>query len=330
MILVTGSTGLVGRHLLLELITDGKQVRAMYRSEKKRKEVEAFYAFAKAESQNHLIDWQLGDINDMPRLCEIFKDITHVYHCAALISFDPYDFKKLTKINVEGTANVVNLCLDQKVEKLIHLSSIATLAVTPNNPITEENYWDPDALNSVYALTKYGSEMEVWRGTEENLNALIFNPGIILGEGDYTTGSGTIFKRILQEKSYYPKGSSAIIDVKDLVKIMINGMSSDHSQERYIAISENISYKDLAVKMAKSLNKKLPAKALSNWIVPIVVMFDTCIGLFTGKRSITSIGGKSLQTNSSFNNSKLLKDFNYKITDLNDTLDRIAYHIKAS
>lgn len=327
MILITGSTGLVGRHLMLALIREGKQVRALYRSEDKKKEVELFYAFAKAESFLKNIDWQQGDITDVPRLEIIFKEITKVYHCAALISFDPYKFKELTKVNIEGTANVVNLCIANKVQKLIHLSSIATLAKSPYNPITEENYWDPDAKNSVYALTKYGAEMEVWRGTQENLNALIFNPGIILGEGNYHSGSGIVFKRAFQEKKHIPKGGSAIIDVKDLVHLMIEGMKSNIVQQRYISTSKNLSHKDLAVSIATSLNKKPPRKAIPKWLFSIVVGIDWCIGIIVRKRSLTTVGSKSLQTTHNYDNTKLLKDFKPEFTSLEDTLTRITKHI---
>ncbi|ANH59877.1 NAD-dependent epimerase/dehydratase family protein [Dokdonia donghaensis] len=327
MILITGSTGLVGRHLLLSLIESGKPVRALYRSEHKKEEVLAYYAFAKAETHTHLIEWALGDITDIPTLSAVFTGVTHVYHCAALISFDPYRFDELTKVNVEGTANVVNLSLSTGVEKLVHLSSIATLASTPNNPITEENYWDPDAKNSVYALTKNGAEMEVWRGTEEGLNAVIFNPGVIIGEGDYTSGSGKLFSYILKKKSYFPTGSTGIIDVKDLVSLMISAMNGSIKQERYIAVGHTVSYKLLFSKIATVLNLKPPSKPLSTVILKVVNTLDMVRGVFVKKRQITSIGYKSLQTESRYRNDKLCSTFNYTPTALTATLDRVAKHL---
>lgn len=327
MILVTGSTGLVGRHLLLALTQEGKQVCALFRSEHKKKEVETFFAFAKAESHLNHINWAQGDITDIPSLTDIFKDITHVYHCAALISFDPYDFKKLTKVNVEGTANVVNLCLAYGVKKLVYLSSIATLASLPNTPITEENYWDPNAENSVYALTKNGAEMEVWRGTEEGLDAIIFNPGIILGEGDYTSGSGTLFNYILKEKSYYPTGSTAVIDVKDLSQVMIKGMNSNVVQERYITIAHNVSYQKLFETIANALHKKTPHKPLHNWLLKVLNTLDTLRGFFVKKRKLTRVGYVSLQSDSYYSNDKVQKVFNHAFKSLEETVSRVVKHI---
>jgi len=327
MILITGSTGLVGRHLLLSLIESGKRVRALYRSEHKKEEVLAYYAFAKAEPHTHLIEWTLGDITDIPALSAAFIGVTHVYHCAALISFDPYRFNELTKVNVEGTANVVNLSLSAGVKKLVHLSSIATLASTPNNPITEENYWDPDAQNSVYALTKNGAEMEVWRGSEEGLVAVIFNPGVIIGEGDYTTGSGKLFSYVLKKKSYFPTGSTGVIDVKDLVPLMISAMNSSIQQERYIAVGHTVSYKLLFSKIATALKLKPPSKPLSTVILKVLNALDMVKGVFVKRRQITSIGYKSLQTESNYSNDKLCSTFHYTPTALTATLDRVAKHL---
>jgi len=328
MILVTGSTGLVGMHLLLSLTQKGESIRALYRSDTKKAEVISFFAFAKAESQLHLIHWVQADITEIPGLTVAFKNITHVYHCAALISFDPYRFKELTKTNIEGTANVVNLCLANSIKKLVYVSSIATLAKTPNMPITEDNFWDPDAQNSVYALTKNGAEMEVWRGTQEGLDAVILNPGIIIGEGNYQNGSGKFFNHILQGNSFYPTGGSALIDVKDLIMIMEKAMTMTLSQERYITISHNITYRELLEAIGVALDKKPPSIAINSNFLYVLNVLDTLRGLITRKRKITKIGYKSLQTKTSYSNKKITRTFNYMPTSLEDTLSRIALHAK--
>ncbi|WP_298329599.1 NAD-dependent epimerase/dehydratase family protein [uncultured Dokdonia sp.] len=327
MILVTGSTGLVGKHLLLSLTQKDQSVRALYRSESKKAEVVSFFAFAKAESQLHRIDWVQGDITEIPSLTAAFKDATYVYHCAALISFDPYQFKELTKTNIEGTANVVNLSLANNIKKLVHISSIATLASTPNNPITEDNFWDPDAQNSVYALTKNGAEMEVWRGTQEGLNTIILNPGIVIGEGNYQTGSGKFFNHILEGKALYPTGGSAVIDVKDLVALMEKAMNSTLAQERYIATAYNVTYRDLLEEIAKTLGKKAPSSPLSNGLLQFLNFLDSIRGIFTRKRQITKIGYKSLQRQTLYSNNKIIEAFDYIPTPLDVTLSRIALHI---
>ncbi len=327
MILVTGGTGLVGRHLLLALTeSESTEIRATFRSTDSVEGVNDFFAFAKAEKRFTRIRWFQTDITDIPSLTEAFKGVTHVYHCAALISFDPYDFKKLTKVNIEGTANVVNLCLSHKIKKLCHLSSIATLSSLPYNPVNEENFWDANEKNSVYALSKYGAEMEVWRGTEEGLEAIIFNPSIILGEGDYTSGSGEIFTRIYNGLSYIPTGGSGVIDVKDLVTLLILGMQSAIHQERFIASSYNRTYDELIVLISKELNRKSSGRRLSNSILKIYAAWDAFLGVFLRRRKVTSAQVESLSSVKKYDTSKVTSAFDLRPTDLKVTIERIATH----
>ena len=330
MILVTGGTGLVGMHLLLELTRDHTPVRSTFRTTEKIKEVEAFFAFAKAENQFKKIDWIQADIIDVPLLELAFKDIIHVYHCAALISFDPYDFQKLLKTNVEGTANVVNLCLSYQVQKLCYVSSVAALSKLPNNPITEENIWDPNESNSVYAISKYGAEMEVWRGTQEGLDAIIFNPVIILGEGDYTKGSGELCNHVLKEKAFYPKGSNGFIDVKDVVTLMIQGLSSNLTNERYILVGENTSYTDILQRMATQFSKKPPKKSLPSGFLTLLAVADGFLGLFTRKRNMTRASAKAMQEVKRFSSEKAKQQLYYVPTPIDETLKRIKLHLEAT
>ena len=199
MILVTGGTGLVGSHLLFELVHTNENIRAIYRDEAKQVLVKKVFSYYSEESNLlfNKIDWVKADLLDIPTLTEVFTGITHVYHCAALISFDPKDYHKLRKINIEGTANIVNLCIANTISKLCYVSSISTLGKKENHShINEETHWNPDADNSVYGISKYGAEMEVWRGTQEGLKTVIVNPGLILGPGLWNSGSGLLFKEV--------------------------------------------------------------------------------------------------------------------------------------
>ena len=328
MILVTGGTGLVGSHLLLELTKEGTAVVALFRSQEKVAKVERFFAFAKAESQFSAIQWIKADITDIPALEIAFNGITKVYHCAAMISFDPYDFNKLKKTNIEGTANVVNLCLSHTISKLVYLSSIATLAKTPNSPIDEENHWDPNVPNSVYAISKYGGETEVWRSTQEGLDAVIFNPGIILGEGDYSSGSGALFGRVAKGLNYYTKGGSGVIDVKDVVDMMIQGMESDIVNERFILVAQNWTYKTLLAEIASALQKKEPKRALSTRILRLFRFLDAVKGLFSRKRKLTKVAVTSAQKVSEYSSAKTSEFFKYSPRDLTLCIERVATHFR--
>lgn len=329
MILVTGGTGLVGSHLLLALTKEGSAVTALFRSQEKVAKVEQFFAFAKAESQFSFIQWVQADITDIPALELAFTGITKVYHCAAMISFDPYDFNQLRKTNVEGTANVVNLCLSHHIEKIVYLSSIATLAKTPNTPIDEENHWDPNVTNSVYSITKYGGETEVWRSTQEGLDAVIFNPGIILGEGGYSSGSGALFGRVAKGLNYYTKGGSGVIDVNDVVEMMIQGMESDIVNERFVLVAQNWTYKTLLAEIATALKKKEPKHALSTGILRLFCFLDGFKGLFSRKRKLTRAAVISAQEVSKYSSLKAIESLKYSPRDLTHCIERVATHFKS-
>lgn len=311
MILVTGGTGLVGSHLLYKLTQTEDKVRAIYRSEEKLMLVKTVFSYFTddIEPQFSKIDWVKGDILDIPLLEEHFVDITKVYHCAALVSFDPNDYYNLRKINIEGTANIVNICVVNNIEKLCYVSSIAAIGEEkPGLEITEESPWNPEADHNVYAITKYGAEMEVWRGTQEGLNAVIVNPGIILGGGFWRAGSGSLFKKVYKGLTHYTLGKTGFIDVRDVVSIMCDLMNSSINNERYILISENWTYKKFFQTIAKEFKVKMPKKEAKPLLLNIAWRLDW-MRYFMGnkRRRFTKQTAKSIQTESIYSNKKIKK-----------------------
>jgi len=261
MILVTGATGLVGSHLLVQLLQENEEVKALFRSEKQIEKVKNVFAFYNQTRLFDKINWVKGDITDIPSLEIAFENVTHVYHCAALISFDPSDEDELRKINIEGTANVVNCCIDFGVKKLCHVSSIAALGTPKEHEITitEETEWNPEELHSDYAITKYGAEMEVWRGHQEGLEVVIVNPGVIFGYGFPNKGSDVIIQSVKKGLSFYTKGNIGIVSVEDVVKCMVQLMKSNITGERYILVGENIDFKNLLTYIATVFKVKKPS-----------------------------------------------------------------------
>ena len=249
MILVTGGTGLVGSHLLYKLATTTKNIRAIYRRAHKLESVKKVFSYYTEDFETLFdsIDWVETDLNDIPTLSEAFNNVTYVYHCAAFVSFEPDKYHQLRKINIQGTANIVNLCVANNVQKLCYVSSIAAIGHNKTNDIiSETTEWNPEYDNSVYAITKYGAEIEVWRGTQEGLDAVIVNPGIILGPGYWNAGgSGSLIKQVYKGFSYYTHGVTAYVDVWDVVAIMQKLMQSDINNERFILASDNLSFKEV-------------------------------------------------------------------------------------
>lgn len=308
MVLVTGGTGLVGSHLLLQLVKDNTPVRAVYRSTEKMDQVKKTFSYytEDAELLFNSINWIRGDILDIPSLEKAFVDITHVYHCAALISFDPSDFELLERVNREGTANIVNMSIANNIRKVCYVSSISTIGRAGNKKeANEETDWNGQHA-SPYAITKHLAEMEVWRGAQEGLKVVMVNPGVILGPGYWKKGSGTFFRTAAKGYNYYPPGGSGFVAITDVVKIMVQLMHSSIHGERFITVAENLSYREILKRITRSMNKKPPKKQLKIWQLKVGKSVDWLRNVFTGKRrTITTSTIYGLQHPNKFNNEKV-------------------------
>jgi len=328
MILVTGGTGLVGAHLLVALVNNGEKVRAIHRASSDLEAVKNVFSYDTNEVATlfNKIEWMVADITDITTLEAAFKDIEYVYHCAAYISFNPRHYPVLKKVNIEGTANVVNFCLTEGVKKLCYISSIATLGKTTDGSLsTEETEFNPEEDNSVYAITKHEAEMQVWRGTQEGLDAIIVHPGVIIGEGIWNSASGGIFRTISKGLRYFTPGGVSIVDVKDVVKVMINLTSSPIKNEAYILVAKNIYYKELLTKISDGLNKKPPNKTIAKWIMISFANLDWFFyKIFKIKRKLLKATVRSLYRNSFYDASKIEKEIDFKFTPIHKTIERVT------
>lgn len=320
MILVTGGTGLVGSHLLYNLLKTNDKIKAIYRRQHKLELVKKVFAYYSSdfESIYKKIEWIEADLIDIPALQIAFQDVSYVYHCAAFVSFEPDKYHQLRKINIEGTANVVNLCISHQVKKLCYVSSIATIGhhQNPQQLITEDTIWNQDDDNSVYAITKYGAENEVWRGTQEGVDAVIVNPGIIIGPGLWHSGgSSSLIKKIYKGMPYYTHGVTAYVDVDDVVRAMVSLMQSTIKNERFIVISENLSFKEFQDLTAAALGVKPASKEATSIILGIGWRLDWLRRLLTGKRRrLSKQMTKSAKSITKYDASKLKNrlDFEFK------------------
>ena len=314
MILVTGATGLVGSHLLVQLLQENEEVKALFRSEKQIEKVKNVFAFYNQLELFDKINWVKGDITDIPSLEIAFENVTHVYHCAALISFDPSDEDELRKINIEGTANVVNCCIDFGIKKLCHVSSIAALGNPKEHEttITEETEWNPEELHSDYAITKYGAEMEVFRGHQEGLEVVIVNPGVIFGYGFPKKGSDVIIQSVKKGLSFYTKGNIGIVSVDDVTNCMIQLMKSSINGERFTLVGENISTKSLLDFIAEELKLKKPSIEATKLMTSIAWRMDWLISkILNRKRKLARSTATSSHSETTFDTSKIERELQF-------------------
>ena len=311
MILVTGGAGLLGNTLIEMLLQKGENVRATYNSTPL-----ALNTFTNFETVK-------CDILDVYALEDALQDVTEIYHCAGLVSFNPKDEKKLYSINVEGTANVVNAALNAGTRKFVHVSSVAALGrIRPGEMIDETMLWTEDTSNSKYGHSKYLGEMEVWRGVAEGLNAVIINPSIILGAGNWHEGSTKIFKSVYDEFPWYTEGISGFVDVKDVAVAMIQLMESNITAEKFIISAENISYQDMFTMMAKAFGKKAPSKKVTPFIAALTWRMENIKSMFMGTSPLlTRETANTALTKVEYDNRKLITQLSgFKYRNMQDTI----------
>lgn len=327
MILVTGGTGLVGAHLILHLIENGEQVCATYRKTESIEKTKSLFQLYKKVELFDQINWRQADIIDVPALENAFIGINYVYHCAALISLDPKDEALLRKTNIEGTANIVNFCIANNVEKLCFISSIATLGdLLPNETfVTEETEWNPENYHSDYAISKYGAEMEIWRGQQEGLMTLIVNPGVIIGPGFTEQGSGLLFQKVEEGMSFYTLGTSGFVAVTDVVKITRDLMKSPFSNNRFTLVAQNMTFKEILSCIAIVLKVKKPNREASQLLMEILWRADAVLALCFGKkRQFTKATARASYSKSLYSNEKVINSLNFKFKDIHQYIEEIS------
>lgn len=322
--LITGATGLVGAHVALALLQQNKSVVAIKRQGSdilKTKKLFSYYT-SDADILFNKIKWIDADVCDIYSLLEALEGIETVYHCAGFVSFNSKDNKQMHRINAEGTANLVNACLEKNIKALCHVSSIATLQnpdITKN--IDESVYWKSSPSASDYAISKYNGEREVWRGTEEGLSAVIVNPGIILGPGFWHQSSGKLIETCYHGNPFYTNGSSATIDAKDVADCMIQLTEKKEFSKRFVLIENNYSFKEILLKVHKALGKKEPSIEVGKVLLTIGKWIDKIRAFITSKEQlITKETINACLDNNSYNNKRVKEILSYQFIPLQNTV----------
>jgi dihydroflavonol-4-reductase len=308
MILVTGATGLVGSHLVFQLLKKGLEVRVVKRPTSSTLNTLKVFSYYDKNAQVLFdkIEWVDADLMDVEEVDTIFNNISEVFHCAAMVSFAPRDKKTLLKYNAEITANLVNASLRKDVKKFGMISSVAVLDKSQDKETTETDYWKNDPDISVYGISKYMSEMEVWRGVEEGLNAVIVNPSLILGPGNWSNSSSVLFKTAHKGMPFYTNGTNGFVDVRDVAGAIIELMEKNIFGERFILNSDNWPLRNSFTEMAKSLGSKPPHIEMSKKVAGFYWRFQWLKSLIFGTQpTVTKETVHTAYSNTRFNSQKI-------------------------
>jgi nucleoside-diphosphate-sugar epimerase len=328
MILVTGGTGLIGSHLVYDLLVRGLEVKVLVREQSDRTNLlKTFKYYTSGADQMYArIHWVVGDITDRMSLEEAFRDVDEVYHLSAMVSFSGNQAVQIQKVNVEGTANVVNLCLERNIKKLCYVSSIASItAEEEGKPADESILCKPNKNSSFYSISKYKAEMEVWRGFSEGLRAVIVNPSVVLGPDHRIRGGGGFYHFIARGIPFYTSGSSGFTDVRDVSIAMIQLMMSDIHSERFVLNSENVTFKDLFTKIDDSLGNqrhrfRLPRFAALITCTMIRFLFRWLPVRTAFSKSIVDMAYKK----NSYSSDKILKALLFGFRPIDETIQHMA------
>jgi nucleoside-diphosphate-sugar epimerase len=327
-VFVTGGTGLLGSHLIYTLISQGENVRAIHRKTSNREILKKVIGYYEGDKDKllHLVEWTECDICDYDRLVKAMQGVEIVYHCAAAVSFENRHKDYVLGNNVKGTSNIVKACLSNRIKKLCHVSSNAALGAYDGEFMVNETHkWDENGYRSPYGTSKYLSEREVWKGISDGLNAVIVNPTIILGPGDWSRGSSSFFPKIDSGMLFYTSGTNGYVDVNDVVKAMIILMKSNISGERFIVSGENLTYDQFFTMIARSLKVRRPMikvpRLLSYAALPLVYFLEI---LTRGKTVLTKELLKVAWSRITYDNSKIIRSTGFSFTPIEESVQTIG------
>jgi dihydroflavonol-4-reductase len=315
MVLVTGGTGFLGSYIIKHLVEKGYSVRAIRRSNKLPSWI--------SKEIFDKVEWIEGDVLDVVALEEAMEGIDSVIHSAAVVSFIKKEQRNMYQVNVEGTANVVNMMLEKNIRRLVHISSVAALGrMADGGHVNEEKKWEESKVNTHYAKSKYKAELQVWRGIGEGLEAVILNPSTILGYGDWNSSSCAIFKNVFKEYKWFVPGINGFVDVEDVAKVAVLLMESAINEQRFIVNGDTWPFKKLQETIADGFGKKRPSRETTPFLMRIAWRLEKIKSLFTGKKPlITKESARVAQSKTWFENDKLLKALpGFSFTPLEKTI----------
>ena len=316
--MVTGASGLVGSHLVRHLVERGyTRVSALVRKGSDLRLLKPVLP---------QIELVYGDLLDVPDLEDALRGREWVFHCAAMISHHPKLRQQMERVNVEGTANVVNIALDYGVARFVHVSSTAALGRRKNlRSINERTEWEPSSWNSHYAKAKYRAELEVWRGVAEGLPALIANPSVVIGPGHWDRGAQKWFTNARRGMKFYPPGANGFVGANDLARFLLLLAQDERSGERYVVSAENRAYRDIFNEISDALNVARPSLAVTPIIKSAAWRWEWFKSTLTaGLPLVTRETANNSMRKFWYENTRSVEEFNFAYTPINDVIRETA------
>jgi len=302
---------MLGAHIACRLQMEGYEVTCIHHKSSKA----LFENISKSYSISaSAFSWVQADILDMDTLLPVFSGMDVVVHCAALVSYRKQDSDLLYETNVSGTRNCCNAAWKVRVSQFVYMSSIAALGKDVHSDfITEETPWVDSSRLTEYSKTKYYAELEVWRIAEEGLPVSILNPGVVIGAGDGKSGSNAIFGQVAKGLRFYPIGTTGFVGIEDVAMAALSVIKNSITGNRYLLVSENLTYKELLMEVAKCMGKPAPKIRLGGVLLFVSTLIAKACEMLSIPFPFPSQGLVSTSASFKYKNSNplLLPDFQY-------------------
>ena len=321
MIGVTGANGLLGSFIIRKLLDEG----------------EKFVAFKRQSSDTSLledvkekIEWRNLDLLDPIAMDDSLQGITSVIHAAALVSFNPRHASLISRINTEGTRNILNACLASNIGRFVYISSVAALGrMKGQTLIDENNKWVENGMQTSYAASKYFAELEVFRAQEEGMHTVILNPSVILAPADWSKSSARLFKYVWDERFFYIDGTLNYVDVRDVASAALSLLKSGMENERFIVSAGALSFKEFFGAIAARFDRKPPMIKLNKNLLKIVAGMEAISArVRQTEPMITFETVRLADTYFQYENKKIKKSLDFEFHPLDLTLDWCCRHYR--
>lgn len=313
-ILITGGTGFIGSNLADALLQRGYAVRILRRRSSNLVNVE------------HLpVEHRVGDVRDVGSLREAMRGCDTVFHTAAIVSFWRPLHQLQYEVNVGGTRNVVDACLKENIERLVHTSSIAAIGHPTSGMLADEiTPFNWQHVESGYKNSKHMAEQEIKRGVERGLNAVMVNPAVVIGPGDIHFNGGKIIRSVKRHQAlFYIKGGMNIVFVEDVVRGHISAAVKGKTGERYILGGENLTHKQAFQMTAQVVGGVIPRIRMPISVLRVAAkLFDAAGTLLKREPMVTSelFFGAGLQN--WYSSEKAQRELGYTITPFREALEK--------
>ena len=318
--LVTGATGFIGSTLTRRLLAQGAEVRILRRATSKLDLL--------GEAAQH-VEHVLGDVTDPESLRAAMDGVAHVYHTAAYVALGGRrDRALLHRVNVYGTACVVNAALAAGVARLVHTSSIAALGRPEGllHPIDENTAWQASRHNTPYAVSKHEAELEIHRAIAEGLDAVLVNPSLVFGVGRPGENTRQIAERI-RDGTFraIPTGGTNVVDVEDVAAGHVRAMDNGQTGARYLLGGENLMWQAIVETLAEALGVAPPRRSLSPGLAMAFATASEAVAFVTRTRPLlTRTMARNVSQVYTFSNRKAIDDLGCTFRPFSDTAKRIA------